>query len=101
MTKKQRESTAKYLYDISKGIALLAIIGNLLKDKWDIPTLIFGSLAALFTFIVAFILEGSINHEWYGYIFYDTFYYRFHRSYLYLLHPEAFKETVLITLTIK
>ncbi|GAB60900.1 hypothetical protein KSU1_B0043 [Candidatus Jettenia caeni] len=63
MTKKQRESTAKYLYDISKGIALLAIIGNLLKDKWDIPTLIFGSLAALFTFIVAFILEGSINHE--------------------------------------
>jgi hypothetical protein len=28
MTKKQRESVSKYLYDISKGIALLAVIGN-------------------------------------------------------------------------
>jgi len=63
MTKKQRESTAKYLYDISKGIALLAIVGNLLKDKWDIPALFFGSITAIFTFIIAFILEGSINHE--------------------------------------
>ena len=63
MTNKQRESTAKYLYDISKGIALLAIIGNLLKEKWDAPALIFGSIAAIFTFIIAFILEGSNNHE--------------------------------------
>ncbi|OHB71434.1 MAG: hypothetical protein A2W17_04710 [Planctomycetes bacterium RBG_16_41_13] len=63
MTKKQRESTAKYLYDISKGIALLAIIGNLLKEKWDIPALIFGSITAVFSFTIAYILEGSNNHE--------------------------------------
>ena len=35
MTKKQRESTTKYLYDISKGIALVAIVGNFIKDKWE------------------------------------------------------------------
>ena len=38
MTKKQRESTAKYLYDISKGIALLAIVGDFVKEKHNILT---------------------------------------------------------------
>jgi len=37
MNKKQRENTAKYLYDISKGIALVAIVGNIVKDQWNIP----------------------------------------------------------------
>lgn len=32
MTRKQKESTAKYLYDISKGIALLAVVGNISKN---------------------------------------------------------------------
>lgn len=63
MNKKQRESAAKYLYDISKGIALLAIIGNLLKEKWDIPAMFFGSITAILTFIGAFLLEGVNNHE--------------------------------------
>lgn len=63
MNKKQRESTAKYLYDISKGIALLSIVGNLLKEKWDIPAIIFGCIAATITFIWAFILEGGNKHE--------------------------------------
>ena len=31
MNKKQRENTAKYLYDISKGVALVAVIGNIVK----------------------------------------------------------------------
>lgn len=63
MNENQRKSTAKYLYDISKGIALLAIIGNLLKEKWDIPAIGFGSLAAILTFIGAFLLEGGNSHE--------------------------------------
>jgi len=33
MNKNQRENTAKYLYDISKGIALLAVVGNIVKDQ--------------------------------------------------------------------
>jgi len=35
MTEKQKESTAKYLYDISKGIALLAVVGSMVWwVKW-------------------------------------------------------------------
>ncbi len=63
MNKKQRESAAKYLYDISKGIALLSIVGNLLKERWDIPAIIFGCIAATITFIGAFILEGENKNE--------------------------------------
>lgn len=63
MNKKQRESTSKYFYDISKGIALLAVIDNMVKGRWDIPTLIFGFIGAVIFFIGAYILEGGINNE--------------------------------------
>lgn len=63
MNRKQKESTAKYLYDINKGIALLAIIGNMVQGKWYIPTLIFGLLGAIAFFIGAYILEGGIENE--------------------------------------
>ena len=63
MNKKQRESAAKYLYDISKGIALLSVIGNLLKEKWDIPVIIIGILTTISLFIWAQILEGGIANE--------------------------------------
>jgi len=63
MTKKQRESAAKYLYDISKGIALLAVVGNIVKGKWSLLTLFFGISSSVIFFIVAFMLEKRVNHE--------------------------------------
>ncbi|MBW2331181.1 MAG: hypothetical protein JRF30_09725, partial [Deltaproteobacteria bacterium] len=51
MNKKQRENTAKYLYDISKGIALVAIVGNIVKSQWNISNLIIGLFAAAGFFI--------------------------------------------------
>lgn len=63
MTKKQRESTAKYLYDVSKGIALVAIVGNFIKDKWDIPVIIPRLLATIIFFFWAYSLEREIKHE--------------------------------------
>ncbi len=63
MTKKQRESTAKYLYDISKGIALVAIVGNFIKDTWDVPVIILGFLATVIFFLWAYSLEREIEHE--------------------------------------
>ncbi len=63
MNKKQRESTVKYFYDISKGIALLAIIANMVQGKRDIPTILFGFIGAIVFFIAAYILEGGINNE--------------------------------------
>jgi len=61
MTKKQRESTAKYLYDISKGIALLAIVGDFVKEKHNIFIIISGLIATVVFFVWAYTLEGEGN----------------------------------------
>lgn len=61
MTKKQRESTAKYLYDISKGVALLAIVGDFLKEKHNILIIISGLITTVVFFVWAYILEGEGN----------------------------------------
>ncbi len=63
MTKKQRESTAKYLYDISKGIALLAVVGNIVQGKWELPSIFLGIATAILFFIGAYIIEGVKDNE--------------------------------------
>jgi len=63
MNKKQRESTAKYLYDISKGIVLLAVISNLVQEKWNILSLILGVIAAIAFFLWGYYIEGGIRDE--------------------------------------
>ena len=61
MTKKQRESTSKYLYDISKGIALLAIVGDFVKEKHNILIIASGLIATVVFFVWAYTLEGEGN----------------------------------------
>ncbi len=63
MNKKQRENTAKYLYDISKGVALVAVIGNIVKDQWNISNLIIGLLAAIGFFIWGYVIDGGSDNE--------------------------------------
>lgn len=63
MNKKQRENTAKYLYDISKGIALVAVVGNIVKDQWNISNLIIGLLAATGFFIWGYVIDGGSDNE--------------------------------------
>jgi len=63
MHKKQRENTAKYLYDISKGIALVAVVGNIVKDQWNISNLIIGLLAAIGFFIWGYVIDGGSDNE--------------------------------------
>jgi len=63
MNKKQRENTAKYLYDISKGVALVAVIGNVVKDQWSISNLIIGLLAAIGFFIWGYVIDGGSDNE--------------------------------------
>lgn len=63
MNKHQRISTAKYLYDISKGVALLAIVGNIVQGKWDLPVYIFGFVGMLVFFTFAYLIERRINNE--------------------------------------
>jgi len=63
MKKKQRENTAKYLYDISKGVALVAVIGNIVKDQWNISNLIIGLLAAIGFFIWGYVIDGGSDND--------------------------------------
>ncbi|MBW1677099.1 MAG: hypothetical protein JRJ79_10955 [Deltaproteobacteria bacterium] len=63
MNKKQRENTAKYLYDISKGIALVAIVGNIVKSQWNISNLIIGLFAAAGFFIWGYVVDGGFHNE--------------------------------------
>jgi hypothetical protein len=63
MNKKQRENTAKYLYDISKGVALVAVIGNIVKDQWNISNLIIGLLAATGFSIWGYVIDGGSDND--------------------------------------
>jgi hypothetical protein len=63
MNKKQRENTARYLYDISKGIALVAIVGNMVKSQWNISNLIIGPFAATGFFIWGYVIDGGFSND--------------------------------------
>lgn len=60
MNKRQRENTAKYLYDISKGIALVAVVGHMVHDHWSLPNLIIGLFAAFGFFARGYVVDGGI-----------------------------------------
>lgn len=61
MTPRQRENAAKYLYDISKGIALVTVVGTLATGQWNFLTLLIGTIAALVFFLWAYWLDGGGN----------------------------------------
>ncbi|MFP4480154.1 MAG: hypothetical protein ACLFOA_04745 [Desulfohalobiaceae bacterium] len=54
----QRDSTAKYLYDLSKGIALLTVIKPLWEPGVATLPIIFGVTATCLFFSWAYVLEG-------------------------------------------
>lgn len=58
MNDQQKDSTAKYMFDLSKGIALLTVI----KPLWDpgavTSSLVFGLSATCLFFIWGYALEG-------------------------------------------
>jgi hypothetical protein len=58
VTKKQKENSAKYLYDISKLTFTLAILGNLLAwEKFNLQAFWFGIMGSVVTFTWAYILD--------------------------------------------
>ena len=54
---------ASFAYDMSKGVALLAIVGNIVQGKWDLPVYIFGFVGMLLSFIIAYLIERGIKNE--------------------------------------
>lgn len=59
MNQRQRESAAKYLYDISKG-TLLGVLAGVLTGKVTIYGMAMAALVAVYAFVAAYILEESL-----------------------------------------
>ncbi len=59
MTKKQRESVAKYLYDISKGFFLITVVGNIAKGEFNLLSIVVGVIATLLFFLWGYMIEGG------------------------------------------
>lgn len=58
MNDQQRESTAKFLYDMAKGVGLIAVVGGLVGGQVGWRSVIVGLLATLMFFFSAYRLEG-------------------------------------------
>ena len=54
---------ASFAYDMSKGVALLAIVGNIVQGKWVMLHLAAGFVSTLIFFIFAYILERGIKND--------------------------------------
>lgn len=63
MNNYQRKSTAKYLYDISKGIAIVVVVGNILQGNLNVINLVVGFLSVIILFIFAYKLEGGLKND--------------------------------------
>ncbi len=58
MNDQQRESTAKFLYDMAKGVGLIAVVGGMASGQTNWRSVIVGLLATLIFFLSAYWLEG-------------------------------------------
>jgi len=59
MKKRQSENTAKFLYDISKIVFTLAVLGNIIaKNEFNAVVFFLGIFGAILTFLWAFALDG-------------------------------------------
>ncbi len=58
MSNRQRESTAKFLYDMAKGIGLIAVVGGLVSGQASWWSAIMGLIGTITFFLIAYWLEG-------------------------------------------
>ena len=58
MTGKQRDSSAKFLYDMAKGIGLIAVVGGTVGGQVSWRSVIVGATAMVVLFVGAYLLEG-------------------------------------------
>ena len=61
LNKRQRENTAKYLYDSSKIVLTIAVISNIFSERMDLIALLLGSLIALNLYWAALRSDGMEN----------------------------------------
>ena len=60
MTDRQRDSAAKFLYDMAKGIGLIAVVGGMASGQATGSSVIFGLVVMVELFLFAQWLEGQV-----------------------------------------
>lgn len=64
MNDRQRQSAAKYLYDVSKVTLAVSVIGNIAsKERFELWLVGWGLLSSLMTYVAACLVEGTIKEE--------------------------------------
>ena len=63
VTRKQRESTAKFLYDIAKGVAVLTVISPWVTGQGSWITMVLGVAGTIGLFLWAYWLEGALQED--------------------------------------
>ena len=62
MTDRQRENLAKYLHDMSKGVALIAVVGSLVGGQATVVNAILGLVVAGMFLLIGYWLDG-VSHD--------------------------------------
>ena len=63
MSGRQRDSTAKFLYDMAKGIGLIAMVGGLVSGQASWWSAILGLFGMCTFFLMAYWLEGRRDND--------------------------------------
>jgi hypothetical protein len=58
MTDRQRDSTAKFLYDMAKGVGLIAVVGGMVSGQATTTGVASGLAVMIVLFMTAYWLEG-------------------------------------------
>ena len=59
MSSRQRESTAKFLYDMAKGIGLIVVVGGLVSGQVNWRGVLLGLFIMSGLFCIAYWLDGE------------------------------------------
>jgi len=61
MTDRQRENAAKFLYDMAKGIGLVAVVGGFVSGQVTVRGVSLGLITMVTFFFIAYWLDGQEN----------------------------------------
>ena len=61
MNDQQRGSTAKFLYDMAKGVGLIAVVGGMASGQTNWRSVMLGSTAMVVLFFSAYWLERGVD----------------------------------------
>lgn len=60
MSSRQRESTAKFLYDMAKGVGLIAVVGGMVSGQANWRGVLLGLFIMSGMFFIAYWLDGEM-----------------------------------------